>query len=455
MTIRRIMLLALIFIVIISIAINGFILVSLTDRYFQTYLLDMYEERIDQAIDYIEISLSQENYSYYRMAIELESYLIDPITQLKLYDQEGNVLVDVYKGSPMHRGHMPGGRMGPMWGNEADNIDNYEIIVDGEELAYLGVYSNNSIANSIVARQFKSSLLNNSIISMIIALIISVLLGYFISRKMSNALKDTAKYAKSIEFQDKEVIEESNIIEVRQIRESLDELSSRLSLRQAGRKELIDQLIHQTRTPLTIIRSHVEAIEDGVIEGKPDEMDVIYNEVDNISSIISNLSGMIDAQKDSEELVLEKVELSSLMRQIVAGLKSQFDKKGISLNISSKKNVSIVTDRYKLSQILYNILTNAYKYTEKGKVDINYRFDDDSLFIEVEDTGIGISEEDKKKIFDAYYRSQNAAKIQGDGIGLYLVMENIKLLNGKILVESILGKGSKFTIILPKNKKSS
>lgn len=268
-------------------------------------------------------------------------------------------------------------------------------------------------------------------------------------------MRDTAEYAKSIEFHDKKEIEESKIIEVRQIRESLDELSSRLSLKQEGRKELIDQLIHQTRTPLTIIKTHVEAIEDGIIEGSPDEMDVIYNEIDNISSIISNLSGMIDAQKERDELKLEVVDLSSLMKQIVAGLKGQFDKKNIPININSKKSVTIVTDKYKLSQILYNILTNAYKYTEEGQVDINCKVDEDFLAIEIEDTGIGISDKDKGKIFNAYYRSQNVAKTQGDGIGLYLVMENIELLNGQILLESELGKGSKFTILLPNKKKSS
>lgn len=454
MTIRKIMMVVLISIVIISIAINGFILTSLTDRYFQTYLLDIYDDRIEDALEYIETSMvGQAN--FHEMELGLRTYLIDPISQLKLYDIAGNVLIDAYEGRPMHRGHMPGGMMGHMAGNETDLIESYEIFNKGELTGYLVAYSNNSMANSIVAREFKSSLVNNSIISTIVALIISIIIGYLISRKISRDMQDTAEYAKSIEFHDKKQIEESKIIEVRQIRESLDELSSRLSLKQEGRKELIDQLIHQTRTPLTIIKTHVEAIEDGVIEGSPDEMDVIYNEIDNISSIISNLSGMIDAQKERDELKLEKVELSSLMKQIVAGLKGQFDKKNIPININSKKSVSIVTDKYKLSQILYNILTNAYKYTEEGQVDINCKVDEDFLAIEIEDTGIGISDKDKEKIFNAYYRSQNVAKTQGDGIGLYLVKENIELLNGQIVVESELGKGSKFTILLPNKKKSS
>lgn len=454
MTIRRIMMLVLISIVIISIAINGFILASLTDQYFQTYLADMYDERIDQALEYIGSSLTEET-NLQTIEAELRTYLIDPISQLSLYDKEGNLLIDVYEGGPMHRGHMRGGMMGHMAGNDTDLIENYQVVVEGQLIGHLVAYSSNSIANSIVARQFKSSLFNNSITSTLIALAISIVIGYLISRKISGDMRDTAEYAKSIELHDKKEIEESKIIEIRQIRESLDELSSRLGLKQEARKELIDQLIHQTRTPLTIIRTHVEAIEDGIIEGNPDEMDVIYNEIDNISSIISNLSGMIDAQKEKDQVKLEKVELSSLMRQIVAGLKGQFDTKNIPININSKKHISIVTDKYKLSQILYNILTNAYKYTDQGQVDINCKMDDDYISIEIQDTGIGISDKDKEKIFNAYYRSNNVAKVQGDGIGLYLAMENIRQLNGQILVESELGRGSKFTILLPNKKKSS
>lgn len=442
------MLFALISIVIISIAINGFILTSLTDSYFQTYLVDVYDSRINQIIEYINISMEGEPNLQY-MENELGTYLIDPITRIRFYDSNDNILIDTSSSGNMHRRHMMGGMMSQNPSAD-DQTERYEIQANGEDMGYLIVSISDSIVNSLVAREFKSSLLNNSIISMVMALVISIVVGYFISKKMSGALKDTAKYAKSIEFDDLEEIEESNIIEVRQIRESLDELSTRLNLKQESRKELIDQLIHQTRTPLTIIKTHVEAIEDGIIEGDQEEMEVIYNEIENISSIISNLSGMIDAQKETDQLNLESVDLSSLMNQIVTGLKGQFDKKQISLNFNSKKNITIVTDRYKLSQILYNLLTNAYKYTEeKGQVHISCGLQDDKISIEISDTGIGISSNDQEKIFNAYYRSSDVVKTQGDGIGLYLVKENIEILNGEVTVKSQLGEGSTFTITLP------
>lgn len=447
MTIRRILLVVLILIVIISIGINGFILASLTDRYFQTYLVDSYNAKIQEIIDYIDKSMETRE-SYSQMKARLESYISDPISQLTLYDLQGDVLIET-SGGDMPHGPGMRGMMRHMMDDEEAYVESYEIEYE-EGFVYLEITANSSIENSIVAREFKSSLIGNSVISIFIALIISITIGYLISNKMTKGMKDTAKYAQGIQFGNPEKIDKSNIIEIRQIRESLEELNTRLNLKQESRKELIDQLIHQSRTPLTIIKTHIEAMEDGVIEGNSEEMKVIYHEIDNISSVISNLTGMIDAQKETDELNLEDVDIYPLMKQIITGLRGQFNKKEISLNLNSKENITISTDKYKLSQVLYNLLTNAYKYTEeKGQVDVEYKEKDNKLLIRIEDNGIGISSDDQKRIFDAYFRSSNAIKTQGEGIGLYMVMENLKELNGTIEVESYLGKGSVFTLSLP------
>lgn len=450
MTIRRILLFVLIVIVIISIAVNVLILTSLTDRYFQTYLADQYEARVGEIVAYVANSLEGENISYEEIGSTLRTYLDDPIINLRLYDAEENLLVAARDNHMMnHHGGM-GSMMRHMGQSEEDQIERHDILYGDENRAYLDVALNSSIANSIVAREFKSSLLSNSTVSVLIALLISMIIGYFISNKMSKAMKDTAKYAQGIQFGDCEKINKSDIVEIRQIRESLEDLSVRLNLKQESRKELMDQLIHQTRTPLTIIKTHVEAIEDGIIEGNAQEMQVVYNEIENISSIISNLSGMIDAQKEKSKVVMEEVEIHSLIKQILSGLRRQFDRKEIALNLNSTAKITVLTDKYVLSQIVYNLLTNAYKYTkEKGYVHVEYELKEDHLFIRVEDNGIGIRAEEQEKIFNAYYRSDDVVTTQGEGIGLYIVMENLKLLSGDIEVHSQLGAGSTFSIILP------
>ncbi|WP_207651483.1 sensor histidine kinase [Acetoanaerobium noterae] len=228
-------------------------------------------------------------------------------------------------------------------------------------------------------------------------------------------------------------------------------LQSRLKLKQKNRKALIDQLVHQTRTPLTILRTHLEGIEDGVIDMVPEEIRVCENQIENITAIITNMSSMIDAEKLETTLNIEEFELSQLVKQIVNGLKAQFEKKGIDFKITDHEKVSIKTDKYRLSQAIYNILTNAYKFTEpNGNVFVSYHVNSDSIILAIEDNGPGISKEDQAKIFGAYYKKDISIGSAGDGIGLYVANENMAIIHGTIIVESDLTKGSKFILTIPR-----
>ena len=134
----------------------------------------------------------------------------------------------------------------------------------------------------------------------------------------------------------------------------------------------------------------------------------------------------------------------------MGALQVQFAKKQIDLALMSHKKINIKTDRYKLSQSVYNILTNAYKFTEpNGKVTVSYELAGSELVISIQDTGSGIGDEDKLHLFDAYFRGSNTSNMAGEGIGLYIVKENLDRINGRIEVESEIGKGSRFIITVP------
>jgi len=100
-----------------------------------------------------------------------------------------------------------------------------------------------------------------------------------------------------------------------------------------------------------------------------------------------------------------------------------------------------------LSQCIYNLLTNAYKFTgPHGKVEVSYEESDKNVSIHIKDTGTGIAEEDIPHLFDAYFRGHNTAAITGDGLGLYVVKENLDQMGGSVNVQSSPGAGSEFTI---------
>lgn len=451
MTIRRQWLLVLILSVVLSVAVNSIVLSTLINRYFIDYSTEKYNKNVSQLVEFSEKALSVSGYSEQQIKMQLETHLSDPINRIRLYDTKGNLLADV--GSVDH--HMMGMRgnrmMNRMMGNASEEVDSVDITNNGVVIGKLNITKYSSIGNSLETRKFTASLIGSSFLSFVIVFVLIFVIGIFISKKMSKDLRQTALQAIDIDLGNQNNIPKSHVKEIRTIQQSLETLQARLKLKQISRKKLIDELVHQTRTPLTILKTHLEGFEDGVIRFTPEEIRICEAQIENIASIITNMSGMIDADKDIDTVNIEQVELNYLLKQIIGGLKVQFDKKSVELKLLSQQKISLRTDPYKLSQAIYNILTNAYKYTESnGRVNVEYKEAGDELFVTIQDTGSGISEEDKLKIFDAYYRGGNSGNTSGEGIGLYVVKENLKKINGRIDVQSRLGEGSKFIINVPK-----
>ena len=452
MTIKKQWLLVLILIAVFSVCVNSFVLSTLTNRYFKDYIKENYQKHFDEIVEYSTIALKEKDLSVNQIVIELETHLIDPITRIKVYDQNGILIADVSADNQTVSGKgMMNGMMSRMKESQLEEVDHAEILDGNEVIGQINITKYSSAENSTAAWMFQSSLIKNSLYSMGIVLTFAIIIGILVSKKMSKDLINTANMAQNIDIGNDTPNFHSKVKEIRVIQQSLESSRTRLKLKQKSRKALIDQLIHQTRTPLTILRTHLEGIEDGVIDMTPEEIKTCENQIENITFIITNMSGMIDAEKQIEELHVEEFEMSQVIKQIVNGLKVQFEKKKIALKVTGQPKVMISTDKYKLSQVIYNILTNAYKFTEpNGTVHLYYQSTSENLILTIEDNGPGISEEDQDKIFDAYYKADINGNMVGEGIGLFVAKEILTSINGSITVESNLNKGSKFIIVIPK-----
>ncbi|MHC1719928.1 MAG: sensor histidine kinase [Clostridiaceae bacterium] len=451
MTVKRQWMLVLILSAVLSVAINSIVLSTLINRYFINYSTDNYNTHVSQLVEFSEKALVEGEYSQQQIVMQLETHLSDPINQIRLYDASGNLLANVSSGRHQIKGVMGNGMMNRMMGNPSEEVDSVDIINNGAVLGSLNITRYSSIGNSLETRKFMVSLIGSSFLSFGIVFVLIFFIGIFISKKMSKDLMLTAQQAIDIDLGNTNNIPKSHVKEIRTIQQSLETLQAQLKLKQTSRKKLIDELVHQTRTPLTILKTHLEGLEDGIIRFTPEEIRTCEAQIDSIASIITNMSGMIDADKDIDTVNIEQLELNQMLKQIVGGLKVQFDKKAVVLQLLSHQKMLVKTDQHKLSQVIYNILTNAYKYTNSsGRVTVDYKQTGDEILIVIEDTGSGIKEEDRLKIFDAYFKGSNSVNTTGDGIGLYVAKENLKKINGTIDVESEPGVGSKFIIRIPK-----
>jgi signal transduction histidine kinase len=437
MTVKKLSLTQFTIVAIISVSLTAFVITVLSDVY-----LRKAEDLSDHNMELNVIRVVEEqavNGDANTMNLVLSTMLGIPIHALSYYDADGVLVAEANNAIPS-----------PPQNTMQKKEHGIYAEPGGTEIGKLVITFSYKPIPSFFQRLLYSSLLRTYMLALLAALATTVALGLYFSSRLTKALEETAKMAGNLLVDEDTKLKRSNIDEIETIRGSLDNLNNRLRVKQKSRKTLVDELIHQTRTPLTILQMHLEAIEDGILTLDDKEMQTFSNEISNLTTIISSIGGMIDANKEIENPVAKEFLLSSLVSSVTCGMQPQFAKKNIALSVESNKAVKLKTDANILSQILYNLVTNALKYTpSNGKVTIGYAQEGKNLQLWVADTGIGISKEEQKHIFEAYFRSREVADLKGEGIGLFLVAEKAKALQGTIAVESTVHKGSVFTLTIP------
>lgn len=211
---------------------------------------------------------------------------------------------------------------------------------------------------------------------------------------------------------------------------------------------------HELRTPLTTIRMMVGLLlMDAPANSKTHEyLTIIDTQVERQARMVRNLLDLTRLEAGRYELPSEPVDLGLVIASMLQAMRPMAEEKGLSLqaDCASMAGLRLVSNASGIEQVLINLLSNAIKFTERGGVTITCRHDDRHVWIAVQDTGIGMTPEQTRRIFTKFYTAQNPRK-KGEGTGLGLVISQMiaKALGGAIEVESQPGKGSCFTLRLP------
>jgi two-component system, OmpR family, phosphate regulon sensor histidine kinase PhoR len=227
------------------------------------------------------------------------------------------------------------------------------------------------------------------------------------------------------------------------------------------RTEFVANVSHELKTPLTSIKGFVETLKMGDIEDKQDTerfLNIIEAEADRLYRLINDILSLSELEQKRVKTAKEEIKVEKTIREVISMLKSQGDKKNIELALDIKQGLNnLIGDTDMLKQMLINLVDNAIKYTpENGKVLVEaYNLSDetemDKIVIKVKDNGIGIPEKHIPRLFERFYRVDKARsrRVGGTGLGLAIVKHIVILYNGEIEVESEVGKGTEFRIILP------
>ena len=218
------------------------------------------------------------------------------------------------------------------------------------------------------------------------------------------------------------------------------------------RADFISNVTHELKTPLTSIHMFSESLllerVKSAVE-KKEYLSIIIKESERLKRMINNILEFSKMEKGKPEYHFIKSNLASVLNSVIEDMKYWIKEEKFDLTTDIDENIYAIIDPDKMKQAISNILNNAVKYsTATKKIFVHLYKDKEQMHIEIEDRGIGIPEDQLSRIFEKFYRIDNEESISGTGLGLTVVKEVVEAHNGKVLVTSELGKGSKFSIIL-------
>lgn len=285
-------------------------------------------------------------------------------------------------------------------------------------------------------------------------LLLSVFIALLLSKRISRPIERLNTAAGELGRGNYEVtFSGDGYREVAQLSDTLNIAARELGKTEALRQDLIANVSHDLRTPLTLITGYGEMIRDLPGEDTPENMQVIIDEAKRLTSLVNNLLDLSRLQSGGQELQLAPYALTGQIREIIGRYARFCRQDGYSIQFRQEAEVEVMADADRISQVVYNLLNNAITYTGADKqVMVNQTVEDGRVTISITDTGEGISPEDLPHIWERYYRVDKVHKRaeEGTGLGLSIVKGVLEQHPGVTYgVESTPGQGSRFWFSLP------
>lgn len=253
-----------------------------------------------------------------------------------------------------------------------------------------------------------------------------------------------------------------NIFMLEHLTESLEEANIKLKSLDKLKSEFISLASHQLRSPLTVIKGYASTLTDGIVgDLTPKQTEIvhhIYTSAQGLASIVEDFLNVTKIEQGGMKYVFEDTDIKEITKNLISDMKITAAEKHLSFtsSIDEAGNYLIQADGVKLKQVFLNLVDNSIKYTKEGfvKVTLTENKDDKTIIFSVSDSGVGISEETKAKLFTKFARGEGGAlNGGGSGLGLYLAQEIVKAHKGQITIDSHgLGKGSTFSVIVPMSR---
>jgi two-component system sensor histidine kinase BaeS len=441
----------------------SWITLNLLESHFADYVRERQESELEEYSTDLE-NLYQQNGTWEENSQAIQRVGRNALQQaviVKIYDEDGQLL---WQPSPSeeeeantqmqdHLLHMEK----TVWDIESDYLQTRVTLYDGaEEIGTLEVQSVSPHAYTQHDALFISGMKSTVVLVALISLLIPLFFALLVAKKLSSPIVTINDFTKEIAKgrYSSLSLEETGIREIDDLLVSVNDLSLQLQHQQKIRNRLSSDIAHEIRTPLTTLKGNIEAMIDGVWEISEERLYRCYEEVSRITRLIGEIDRINELESQESQLQKTTFNLTELAQQIVDNFQPMLVENKLNCFVSGDR-VFISADRDKIHQVLTNLLANAIKFTPSGgRIDLYVSQSKGTTSFRIIDNGQGIPPEEVGQIFERFYMAEPSrnSKLGGQGIGLSIVKGIVNAHQGTISVDSIYGKGTTFTINLPKAK---
>lgn len=288
----------------------------------------------------------------------------------------------------------------------------------------------------------------------LLAIVVAFLITYFLSRRISAPVKALTVAARQMGQGDlSQRVVSKDKGELGELAQAFNSMAENLERDEQLRRNMIADIAHELRTPLSNLKGYLEALNDGIIKPDSDSIRSLDEEANLLSRLVNDLQELSLAEAGELKLDCEIQNITRILKQAVAARQTQAAAKGVSLSADLPRKLPRVNiDAHRISQVLLNLIDNAITHTPGGgTIKISAGKHDNWLKINVVDTGEGIPAKDMPNVFERFYRvdKSRTRSTGGAGLGLAIAKSLVEAHGGNIEVQSQEGKGSRFSVRLP------
>ncbi|MDR1732666.1 MAG: HAMP domain-containing protein [Synergistaceae bacterium] len=286
--------------------------------------------------------------------------------------------------------------------------------------------------------------------------LLAVAAGWLLARRVSDPIRKTVDGVKRLAEGDYsvELEADSDVRELNELVFSVDHLARSIAAQETLRRQLTADVAHELRTPLTTLGTHIEAMVEGLWDPTRERLASCYEETDRIGRLVLDMENLAKVESGNLKLNKTPIDLRELAEKTLLNFETEIHVKKLRAFVEGSCS-ECCADRDRISQVLVNLISNAVKYTRpEGTIGVALSETEGTVCIDVEDDGIGVSEEDLPFIFERFYRADKSRSrtTGGSGIGLAIVRSIVTAHRGSVSVRSAPGQGSRFRVELPKNR---